>query len=448
MRPLVVFAAALAALRAQAPAPAFVEVVPERATVYVEQPLHGVLRVGYDVAFFRERGIDLFAQRFDLPFGVRAPWFEDDAAHALSWPAPDGEPLRRGVVGAGVRQFATVGERRDGERVYAVLEAPFVWMPLAVDAPPGAPVELRYAFASAFTEDFLRGRQPVDKQEATVRSEVPAWTVRALPVEGRPETFCGAVGRFELRATVSAPRVEVGQGFTATLTITGDGNLQRFAAPPLPELAGFHVQGVVERRAAAGREFVFDLLPLRAGVEALPPLPFCAFDPAAERYVVSHTAPVPLTVVPAADVTALPDRVRDLIAREAELHRARNALPAWVWLLAGIALLAVVPGWLALRRRGARRAALQAALRSLQDSASGDAPARLAAFERVCALVVGRDAFGPEVWQALAGSGADATAVAAARQVHGQLADAVYGGVPPPATEVCAAAQQLVSAPR
>ena len=36
MRPLVVFAAALAALRAQAPAPAFVEVVPERATVTVK----------------------------------------------------------------------------------------------------------------------------------------------------------------------------------------------------------------------------------------------------------------------------------------------------------------------------------------------------------------------------------------------------------------------------
>ncbi len=454
MRSLAVVAPLLAALLtplvAQSPPPVFVEVVPARATVYVEQPLHGVLRIGYDAAFFRDHGVDLFAQRFDLPFGLRAAWFEDDERRTLLWPSPGGEPLRRGVVGADVRQFTTVGERRDGDRVYTVLEAPFVWLALAADAAPDAAVQLRYAFANAFTEDFLRGRQPVDKQEATVFGNVPEWTVRDLPTDGRPDTFHGAVGRFEVRAATSAQRVEVGQGFPVTLTVMGDGNLQRFAAPPPPELSGFHVQGVVERRVEPGvqqrRVFEFDLLPLRAGITELPPLPFCAFDPEVGRYVTRHTSPVPLTVLPAGDAAKLPARVRDLIARDAERHRAANALPAWLWLLVGSVMLATVPGWLALRRRGERRTALRAALQELHDAPAADAAARLAAFERVCALAVGHAGFGPEVWQVLVRPGIDAEVVAAVRRVHGQLADAVYGGVPPDAGVVSDAAQQLVSA--
>jgi hypothetical protein len=35
-----------------------------------------------------------------------------------------------------------------------------------------APVEMRYAYATGFTDDLLRGRQPIDKQEARVSSAV------------------------------------------------------------------------------------------------------------------------------------------------------------------------------------------------------------------------------------------------------------------------------------
>ena len=444
MRRFVALSGLWSCLAAQSP-PAFVEVDPAQAELYVEQPLHGVLRVGYDAAWFREHGVDLFAQRFDLPFALRAPWLAGDEAQGLVWPTPWGEAVRRGVVGDDVRGFTEVAPRREGDRTFTVLEAPFVWFATASGAGPGAAVELRYAFASAFTEDFLRGRQPVDRQQAQVQSIAPAWTVRELPTDGRPAAFRGAVGRFAVRAAVATPRVEVGQEVSVTLSVSGDGNLQRFDGPPLPELEGFHVQGVVERRAEQGREFVFDVLPLRAGLDSLPPLPFTTFDPGVGRYVVLHTSPVPLQVVPAADEAALPARVQLLILRDAERRRAADALPAWAWPLLGLAAVAAGFGLRASRRRGARRAVLREALEALQATEGGDASARLAAFERICALVVGRAAFEPAVWQELARPAVDAGVVAAVRQAHGKLADAVYGGVPPGPDEVLGAAQRLVS---
>lgn len=429
---------------APSPAPLFVEVVPASATVFVEQPLRAILRVGYDAAFFAAHAVPLLNQPLDLPFAIRAPWLGDTDQQQLHWQDASGPNARRGAVGGEVRSFAVVpGATIANGPALTLLELPFTWTPLHEAAAASEPVEGRYAFASGFTDDFLSGRQPVDRHEASVFSEAPQWTVRALPQADRPADFTGAVGQFvvsgELLSTSVAQGGTLAVAMTVRLAAEGSGNLARFGKPALPELAGFAVQGLVERTRPGAREFVFDLLALRAGATAVPPLPFVVFDARAARYTTLQTEPLPL-VVAAADVSALPPRVQGLIARDAQRLAQRAAWPAWLWLLFfGGLLLAGLLTFMG-RRLLARRRDVALALRQLEEFASDDAAGRLAAFERLCCVLAHCPTFGPQVFAALGQRGLDE---AGAHALHGRLADACYGGGAPSRADVVAVARRL-----
>jgi hypothetical protein len=195
---------ATAAAAAGEPFVLTVEGVPER--VFVQQAVELVVRVAYDEAWLRSAAVPLFQQRLDLPFHVVVPWLqgaEDRAVELL--PPPGGATTRRVAVGDRVVPMV-VGPARDvGGRTLAQLELRCRWLPLAAGASPIAPVQVRYAFATQFTEHFLSGRQPVDRREATAVSASHELRVQPLPPEP-PAGFTGAVGEFSVRATATWTR--------------------------------------------------------------------------------------------------------------------------------------------------------------------------------------------------------------------------------------------------
>ncbi|HEU4417968.1 MAG TPA: hypothetical protein VFT55_03460, partial [Planctomycetota bacterium] len=217
---------------------AFVEVEASATTAWVHEPVELTVRVGYDTVFFAEQAVPLLQQALDQPFLVTVPWLlgaEDRAVEIVPSVAAIGQ---RVAMGDRVVLWQPAGQRATDGHTFALLELRCRWLPLAAGVSTIAPVELRYAFATRFAEDFLRGRQPLDRQEASVLSGAQQLTVKALPATGRPEGFTGAVGEFEVRGAASSARVAAGAAFTLEVVVTGRGNLERFAPMPWPRLAG------------------------------------------------------------------------------------------------------------------------------------------------------------------------------------------------------------------
>lgn len=305
---------------------------------YVGQPVAIALRIAYDRDWFAEHGVPLLQRRVDVPFHVALDWegFGDAAG--------DGPRI---VVGdREVRAARRPGEDRDG-RAFEVLELTAEWLgeapgPVRLQAP-----RVSYAYATAFEQTLLSGRQPVDRHQAGAVGTALELVVREVPTSGRPPSFTGAVGDFTVDVEVP-DRVEVGDSFTLTLVVAGGGNLQRFAAPPWPELDGFAVQGMTEQRLGARRRFAFDVLALRAAAPP-PAIPFAFFSPAAAQFRTIDARATALQVVARDPARPLAPRVQRLLEAAAGTAEAGRS-SAWWYIAAAFAGLAVL---YALRRRRA-----------------------------------------------------------------------------------------------
>lgn len=365
-----------AALWAQAPPVALLVEAPER-SVFVGEPVPVRLHLECDTAFLAERAVPLLQQPLDLPVLVEAPWLVAGERHELRWPAV---ATGRAVATAGARRLWQPADAAAG-RTAVVLEVEYL------PRQPGRhelTAAVRYAFATAFTEHFLRGREPVDRQEAKVAAPGKALVVEPVPTIGRPAAWSGLVGQVAVTAHASAAVVPLGGTLTVTLSATGRFGAVPEVRVPWPELAGFAVQGCFERDREATREFAYELLVVRPGLREVPPVPLCVFDPGTAAFETLATAPLPLQVLPApAD---LPERVVALLAADAAAQRAAAAWPGWwhaVW-LAGLAG-AVLGGrsWSQRRRRRAERARRLAALVAALPGAAEDAAAAFAELLRL-----------------------------------------------------------------
>src|SRR5690606_34136420 len=116
--------------------------------------------------------------------------------------------------------------------------------------------------------------------------------VRALPAEGRPEAFTGAVGDFEVRATIEPRSLAPGDAATLTVEVDGTGNIKALPPPQLPELSGIDVYPPTEDATLTARtggiqgvkRFRWVLVPERGGTLELPAVTYAWFDPDAAAY--------------------------------------------------------------------------------------------------------------------------------------------------------------------
>ena len=277
---------------------------------------------------------------------------------------------------------------------------------------PAASLEFgRYSQGSLF-------EQP-KSLETYYKSAPPArLEVQALPDEGRPIEFSGAVGTLTARAEASPREVEAGESVKVRVTWTGDGNLEFFELPDLSHAKGFEgfsVYGATDEvKSRKRRVAVFDLAPRSAAVREIPPIPLTLFDSAQRAYRVESTQPIPIRVFgldgvglePLEDLEPV-EELNDLMvewepamaAGERAPGGLRRVLPIGagaVGLLLVAALLRprVRRGWdpASPRARGRRRA-----LRTLQRELThaGDPSQRLDAF---CGFLAARSGTSPDAW--------------------------------------------------
>jgi hypothetical protein len=133
--------------------------------------------------------------------------------------------------------------------------------------------------------------------------------VKALPAEGRPASFTGAVGQFTVSSALGQNRIGQDGAAVLTLSITGSGNLTQLEIPKLLLPKGLNaeepqVQDFLDRNSGTleGRRLIrYTVTAEESGQYTMPPIEFSYFNPASGKYVTTRTAAQSLEVVDSLD---------------------------------------------------------------------------------------------------------------------------------------------------
>jgi len=157
-------------------------------------------------------------------------------------------------------------------------------------------------FGDPFLRNFFGPTVPKDINAASPALEL---TVLALPTEGRPPDFHGAVGTFKMAADISAAAAEAGEPLTLRMRVTGSGNFDRVDSAMLdhvdhwktyPPKSSFNPSEADRHKG----EKIFEqpLIASKPGEQIIPALAFSYFDPTARRYETAHSLPLRVTISP------------------------------------------------------------------------------------------------------------------------------------------------------
>ncbi len=266
-----------------------------------------------------------------------------------------------------VEDRGAIGVRAFGDAYYDVHEYRRLYVPLTSGEhvlPPGR---------AAYEVDrgWMFAPQSYELVGDTLRLPV-----RALPDDGRPAAFTGAVGRFTVSARLDRTDLAEGDAATLTVEVEGTGNIKALPAPRLEPVPGVDVFEPTEDATFTARtsgirgvkRFHWLLVPERSGTLPIPPVAYAWFDPEAERYDSARIELPPLSV--RGDVAAATPEDTAL----ARLRTAPEPVPAFAW--AGspwfawlqLAPLLLIAGALAWRRHPPRLAAQRARRRGREES--------------------------------------------------------------------------------
>jgi len=138
----------------------------------------------------------------------------------------------------------------------------------------------------------------------TVKAGDLSINVRALPEQGKPSNFSGAVGDFELSVDASRTRLEANESTQIKVKVTGKGNLKLLSIPELSLPSALekydpeYTDDVrVNREGMNGSvSNSYTVVPRYAGSYPVDPVEFTYFDPNSKSYKTLNSDPFDLTV--------------------------------------------------------------------------------------------------------------------------------------------------------
>lgn len=196
--------------------------------------------------------------------------------------------------------------------------------------------------------------------------------VRSPPLNGRPDSYTGAIGQFDVSATLTPTAANVGDPLTLTVSVVGQGtfnDVRPIQLSEIPEITeSFRVYEPSEKTTSSGKEFTYSLRATREDVSEVPAIPFAYFDVRDEKYREVQSVAIPVTISPAQildsaeiigasgpeqSAEALQTNTSGLFANRqtvASVAPLRVTPFQWVGIWGGMAVLSVVSA-LGIRRR-------------------------------------------------------------------------------------------------
>jgi hypothetical protein len=149
-------------------------------------------------------------------------------------------------------------------------------------------------FNHGFFDDFFSQYEarPLNLKSA----DIPI-SVLAIPEENKPVNYSGAVGYFELEASVSPPEVKVGDPLTLRIVIRGEGNFNTVNMPSLAATGGFKVYEPQVRQEKNEKIFEQILMPLQEDIREVPQVAFSYFNASEGKFATLLKGPFPIKVI-------------------------------------------------------------------------------------------------------------------------------------------------------
>lgn len=154
-------------------------------------------------------------------------------------------------------------------------------------------------------DPFFGGGHEIYNLRRKLATSDTAVAVKDFPA-GAPASFAGAVGKYTMEAKLSTDRLEANSAATATVKISGTGNLNFLQAPKLELPTSFELYDIKSeeslRTNGSGntgyRRFEYPFIARAEGDYTIQPIEFTYFNPETEKYATLSSQAFPITITP------------------------------------------------------------------------------------------------------------------------------------------------------
>ena len=120
----------------------------------------------------------------------------------------------------------------------------------------------------------------------------PSLTLQVDPLPERPANFSGAVGKFDISASLTPKEIKTNDALTLRVTVSGAGNMKLMKAPAAQFPKDFETYDakitdktkIGKGGASGNKTFDYLAVPRHAGQYTVPAVEFCYFDTQAKAY--------------------------------------------------------------------------------------------------------------------------------------------------------------------
>ena len=155
-------------------------------------------------------------------------------------------------------------------------------------------------FDDFFNDSFFGRTKTIDffAKSNTIRVRV-----KPLPEENKPDSFRGAVGVFDISASVDKQNVKVNESITLRVKVSGRGNIALLEIPEVKLPPGMEkyqpkiTQSIKRKNIVSGRKMAeYLIVPRIPGEKTIPPIEFTYFDLRKKKYETIKTPEFKITV--------------------------------------------------------------------------------------------------------------------------------------------------------
>ncbi|RMF06527.1 MAG: protein BatD [Candidatus Neomarinimicrobiota bacterium] len=204
------------------------------------------------------------------------------------------------------------------------------------------PVKSRRRRNSFFDDPFFDSFDPFGRQQRTrkiLRTDPATIQVNPYPSH-QPDGFTGAVGSFRVQTTLDTTTVQVNEGVTFRVLLSGTGNLPLISTPEITFPRGIEVyppSSEVKRdpfrdRISGTIRWDYILIPREAGTFQLPQVRIPYFDLDHRRWATAGSRSLALAVLPGPETPALSGDYtkREVALLSKDIRYMHTRMPAWI----------------------------------------------------------------------------------------------------------------------
>lgn len=173
-----------------------------------------------------------------------------------------------------------------------------------VENPGSFDIESSFVEGRSYAEDFF-GRRRYKKELIRAEAEPIKIEVTDFPLDGKPDSFNGAIGEFSMNAFLeSGNQVCVGDKLKLKVAFEGKEGLSSVRLPSLSNQRGFKELfrlsdlPVLAQKKENEKVFLCEIRPMSEEITEIPKLEFSYFNPKTKSYVTLSTSSIPITLLP------------------------------------------------------------------------------------------------------------------------------------------------------